>query len=518
MDDVILAIDCGTQSTRALLFSASGDLLAKEKVSYVPYYSKMPGWAEQSAEVYWNALCEACKALKKNNKKHFKNISGLGITAMRDSIINLDVNGNPIRPMVHWLDERKAERVYDPKGPMRWIYNMAGMGEGLFMAQVDAPANWINQNQPEIAEKTHMWVQPSGFLNFRLTRNFIDSIASQIGHLPFNYHKQRWCTPKEINYLLVPIERKKLPDLVKPGDRIGEVTLEAEKLTGIPAGTPVIACGSDKGCETIGMGVMDGSMASLSFGTTATVQSTTNRYCEPLKYMPAYPAPVPDMWNPEVQIFRGYWMITWFKNEFGYKEMQEAEKAGIVPEILLDKLLAQVPAGSMGLITQPSWKPSLKVPFAKGAIIGFGDVHTRAHVYRSVIEGLGFALYEGMRKIEKAMRSKVKMLAVSGGASQSDQICQLSADIFNLPLVRGETYENSGLGAAMLTAFGIGIYSNINYATRSMIHYGKEFTPNPKNVDLYRKLYERVYSKIFKILTPLNKEIRNITGYPEPIE
>ena len=82
-------------------------------------------------------------------------------------------------------------------------------------------------------------------------------------------------------------------------------------------------------------------------------------------------------------------MITWFKNEFAHKEVALAEEKGVSPEEMLNHLLDEAPAGSMGLMVQPYWSPGLKEPVAKGAMIGFGDVHTKAHVYRAVIEGPG---------------------------------------------------------------------------------------------------------------------------------
>jgi sugar (pentulose or hexulose) kinase len=136
-------------------------------------------------------------------------------------------------------------------------------------------------------------------------------------------------------------------------------------------------------------------------------------------------------------------------------------------------------------------------------------------VYRAVIEGLAFGLLEGLEKMEKAGKTRVKRLAVSGGASQSDAICQISANIFNLPLVRGKTSETSGLGAAIVTAVGIGIHPTIPDAIRKMVTYAKVFEPEPADVGIYRNLYERVYRKIYHALEPLYREIREITGYPE---
>jgi len=511
----ILSIDCGTQSLRALLFSEKGELLDRTQIKYEPYYSEKPGWAEKDPDVYWQSLCDGCRELKERNLQLFENIAGVGVTTQRATMINLDSKGDVLRPAIIWLDQRSAEPNYKPYPPMKMIYKIVGMDEAIEKTQRDGKCNWIMQNQPEIWAATHKYLQVSGFINFRLTGEFKDSIASQIGHIPFNYKKMEWGKGRQLPNLFFPVEKEKLPELVGPGEQLGRISKGACLETGISEGTPVIACGSDKGCETIGMGVVDQTMASLSFGTTATVQTTTAKYFETLAFLPPYPAPIPGHYNPEVEILRGYWMITWFKNEFAHKEVQEAESKGIAPEEMLNNLLKQSPPGSMGLVVQPYWSPGLKEPSAKGAMIGFGDVHTRSHVYRAVIEGLGFGLLEGLHKMEKKGKQKVNKLAVSGGASQSDEICQISADIFNLPLVRGKTWETSGLGAAIVTAAGLGIYPSVGAAIKDMVGYKKVFEPDRKNVKIYQELFERVYKNIYKALCPLYKEIRDITGYPE---
>ena len=312
----ILSIDCGTQSLRALLFDQNGRLIDLEKIEYDPYNSPHPGWAEQHPEVFWSSLCVACSTLKERNGEVFQHLDGVGITTQRDTIINVDAAGDPLRPAIVWLDIRKARPVWNPGGLMKLLYRFVGMDEAVLKLQVDGKCNWIMENQPEIWEKTEKILMVSAFLNYRLTGAFVDSAASQIGHIPFEYKKFRWAKQGELSRRLFPVEEEKLPEIVEPGQFIGKVTRSASETTGIPEGVPVIACGSDKGCETLGIGVVDESMGSLSFGTTATVQTTTSRYFEPLKFMPPYPAPIPGRYNPEVQIYRGYWMISWFKNEF----------------------------------------------------------------------------------------------------------------------------------------------------------------------------------------------------------
>ncbi len=511
----ILAIDSGTQSLRALLFAENGKLLAREQQSYSPYYSSQPGWAEQDPDLYWKSLVTVCQALKKKDPKSFASISGVGVTSQRATMINVDKQGRVLRPAIVWLDQRVARPVFAVKGPLNFGLKLTGLEKKVMEFQTQGKGNWIIQNQPEIWEKTYKYIQVSGFLNHRLTGMFSDSAASQIGHLPFDYKNQKWAGKWALTSLLFPVEPEKLPTMILPGDPIGSVTAAAGDLTGLRPGTPVIACGSDKGCETLGAGVTNQKMVSLSFGTTATVQTTSQKYFEAIRFMPPYPAPVPGCYNPEVEIFRGFWMISWFKQEFAHKEVEEAEKLGISAEEVLNQCLERTNPGAMGLVVQPYWGPGLDHPDAKGAMIGFGDVHTKDHIYRAVIEGLGFALYEGMEKIQKKGKILVEKAAVSGGASQSDEICKITADIFNLPMVKGETHETSGLGAAILTAKGVGIYPGIVEAVANMVRVKTVFEPDPQNVVIYRQLYSLVYQKMYKALAPLYSQIQKITGYPK---
>lgn len=518
MEATILTIDCGTQSLRAILFSLSGDIVDKEQIFYEPYFSTQPGYAEQDAEVYWNNLCKATQAIKKRSPEKFNNIEGVGITTLRNTLVNLDKNGKPIRPIMTWLDQRMAKPFYKPIFPMNLIFKAIGVSRTLEKMQCEGKCNWIRQHEPDIWDNTYKYVQVSGFLHHRLTGKYIDSTASQIGFTPFSYKKQQWAKTGdlfEFSAKLFPIEKEKLPELVNPGEKIGKITASASQLTGIKQDIPVIAAGSDKGCETLGMGVINNTIASLSFGTTATIQTTVRKYMEPIPFFPSYPSIIPQMWNPEIEIYRGFWMITWFKNEFALKEVLEAKDKNIPAEVIMNKMLHKAPPGSKGLIVQPYWSPGLGEKNAKGAIIGFGDVHKKEHVYRAVIEGLAYGLKDGMQRLKKRGNFKFEKLAVSGGASQSDEICQITADIFNMPLVRGKTYETSGLGAAIITAFGINKFHSINAAVKNMVNYQTTFYPNKENVSLYDDLFHDVYLKMYKQLEPLYKKIRNITKYPQ---
>jgi sugar (pentulose or hexulose) kinase len=209
-------------------------------------------------------------------------------------------------------------------------------------------------------------------------------------------------------------------------------------------------------------------------------------------------------------------MVSWFKREFGLREKRLAEQQGIAPEVLFDELLKEVPPGSMGLTLQPYWSPGLREPGpeAKGAIIGFGDVHTRAHIYRAIIEGLAYALRAGKERVEKRTGTAIQTLRVSGGGSQSDQAMQITADVFGLAAERLHTCETSGLGAAINAAVGVGLHSDYTSAVSAMVHKGEVFTPLADNRAIYNQLFNDVYQKMYARLNPIYRSIRDITGYP----
>lgn len=209
-------------------------------------------------------------------------------------------------------------------------------------------------------------------------------------------------------------------------------------------------------------------------------------------------------------------MVNWFKKQFGMPEVEEAKRSGVAPELLFDKLIENIPPGSMGLMLQPYWTPGIKVPApeAKGAIVGFGDVHTRAHIYRAILEGLAFALREGGERIEKRSGIKMTSLRVSGGGSQSDKVMQITADVFGLTVERPHTYETSGLGAVIDAAVGLGYYPNFEEAISNMTRPGEIFEPEPAAHRIYEQLYREVYCKMYGRLSPLYRAIARITGYP----
>lgn len=512
MGEVMLTFDVGTQSLRGMLMDRNGEIQAFVQKKYdPPYFSTQSGWAEQKPNFYFDCLCEVSKQLKEKSGNGFQGVIGVAVTAIRDTCLCLDEDYQPLRDIIVWPDSRETFSDAHLGTILKSGLKVVGMDEVMLNQHKASKANWIMDHEPEIWKKTAKFVMLPTYLNYRLTGQLKDSPANQIAHIPFDYKNRKWMKKNDIRRHMVDIPDHMLCELVETESIIGAITIEASELTGIPAGIVLYASGSDKGCETLGLSVVKENQAALSFGTTATVQFATKKYFEPKQFLPCYPAVPNDLYNPEIQIFRGYWLISWFKKEFAAKECVEALERGCSPEEILNERLREIPPGCEGLILQPFWTPGVVTPSAKGAIIGFSDAHSRIHIYRAIIEGIGFALMDGLYSMEKRGRQKITEIFVAGGGAQSDEICQITANMFGIEVRRIQTHEASGLGASMVGFVAAGIYKNYEEAIANMVRVSTIFIPDMEEYKIYQELYHTIYKKIYGRLLPLYKKIKTIT-------
>lgn len=508
---LILTYDVGTQSARAILVDKQGSIVDKVQMKYEePYIRPEPGWAEQKTDFYFAHMCAASRVLMERNQDKVGDIIAVAVTVIRDTLVFLDENNRPTRDIIHWLDARKCE--FDD--PFPWwkkvAFKLIGMDKGTKIGYRTSKVNWVRLNQPEIWEKTKKIVCLPAYLNFKMTGRLADSPANTIAHIPMDYKKKTWMTENDLTRCLYDVPQEKLYELVPSGDVIGYITKEAAELSGAPEGLPLIATGADKACETLGLSVASPEKASISFGTSSTIEMYSENYFEPQQFLPAYPSVINKAWNPEIQVFRGFWMLSWFIKEFADKDKAEAQEMGISPEELLNRRAAEVPAGCNGLMLQPYWTPDVLKPDSYGAIIGFSDYHTKYHMYRAIIEGICLELYMSMKAMERRGKKHIEEIFVGGGGSKSDLACQILADTFGLPVKRIHTHEACSIGAAMVAFVAKGEFASYDEAIKSMVHEKDVFMPIPENHEVYMNIYNKVYRKIYKNVRPLYATMNNL--------
>lgn len=501
-EPLALTFDFGTQSVRACIYDAHGECLALESKKYEPaYYSSKPGYAEMDPAYYFDCLCECTKRLVKEYPDLLSRVEGIELDCFRDSAVLLDKDHNVIRPMILWLDSRMAECKKPLPLLSRTLFSLVGKSDVIRLNRKRTMANWIKENEPENFAKIDKYVSVSTYFIYRLTGELKDSPSDFTGHYPLDYKNKRWYAKPETHLQgqIFSLRRDQLVELVDTQGLLGKISEEGAKATGIPAGIPLFAGGSDKSCETLGSGVYDNRYAAVSLGTACTIETVTKKYKGPQPFLPAYPSVQKDVYNMDVQIYRGFWMINWFLKEFGAYNIDDLITTDVTPEEY-NKKLFDIPAGSDGLLLQPYWGSPLEHPEVKGAMVGFSDYTTKVHFYKAIIEGIGYELRVARDNFEKALGHKFEAIRVSGGGARSDEVCQILADLFGTKVEKLQTVETSSLGAAMGVFLSLGVYGSAEEACAKMVRVTKSFAPNRENTKIYDALYANAYKGLYKAL------------------
>lgn len=509
-DPLVLTFDLGTQSIKALLVDKKGNTVLSSQVKY-PYPfipSDVRGKAEQEPDFYYDRLCEAALQLKqKDEQDRFKDIIAVTLTCIRDTVLILDKDHKPLRNIIVWMDERRAKGEPRPPFIHKLLFASVGMTETIDLLYKNAFCNWIMEEESELWAKTDKFVFLSSYMNYKLTGELRDGAANQVGHIPFDYRNRRWMK-KGLSRCVADVPLEKLVDLVDSPGIVGNINKETSLRTGIPEGLPLIATATDKACEALGLSVISEGKAAISLGTACTIQFCSPHFFEPCPFLPSYPSVMPGYYNGEYQLYRGYWILTWFIRNFCDEERRIAKERGVSVEDVLDGYLKSVPAGCGGLVMTPHLSPGNNNPFAKGVVMGLSDYHEKAHMFRAIVEGIDLELYHAMKRMETRSGQHIMELYIAGGGSVNDDIVQICCDVFGLPVKRIQTPEASGLGSSIGAFVCLNEFGSYQEACAAMVHDKDEFTPDPENHRVYMELYNDVYRHVEKANTRYFKKLR----------
>ena len=255
---VVLVFDIGTQSTRALLVSSEGKILAKAQKGHHPaYISRKSGWAEQDPDFYYQNLCRVSRQLRESFPDIFAQIRAVTLTTIRCTSVCLGRDGEPLRPAILWLDQRRASGTPALKPWISAAVKAVGMTKTLNLQYQKSHCNWIRENEPDIWAKTKKYVLLSAYLNYRLTGRLADSTASIVGYVPYDFKNRCWKKKNDLVRPVFDIPDEMMRELVDPGDYIGSLTETAAEDLGLNKDLKLIATGTDKACEILGLGCVN---------------------------------------------------------------------------------------------------------------------------------------------------------------------------------------------------------------------------------------------------------------------
>jgi sugar (pentulose or hexulose) kinase len=474
----ILAVDGGTQSTKLVIFDLAGKVVCQEQEVLRPTQAPQTGYVEHPGDDLWDSLVIASRQLFSRFTGAKEDIIGVGLCTIRACRVFLKADGSLAYPVIDWMDTR----AYGP---------------------FEFPAKDIRY-----ATTT------TGYMTHRLTGKFRDTIANNtIRQWPTDMDQWKWSDDDGL-FRQFNLSREMMMEPCRPGDILGTVTKAASEATGIPEGLPVVATASDKAVEALGAGLsQNGNTGLVSLGTYI-----SSMVCGPQNHSGATHfwtnfASVPGKYLFEsFGIRRGMWTVSWLKNLLGEEVALKARARGISPEALLDREAAEVAPGSDGLLTVMEWLSTKDKRYKKGIMLGFDVRHGRAHMHRSIMEGIALTMKNYYDPMCGELGIRPEKLIVSGGGSNGDIFMRIFADVFGVPAVRNVVNSAAGVGAAICAAVALGVYGSFEEAAQNMVHMRDEFSPNMENHSLYNRVNDEVYRDITKVTDDILKKTWPIFG------
>lgn len=497
MANYLLGIDVGTSSCKAVLITTDGKVFTLSSLDTPIIHPKF-GWAEQDPEVWWTATTQLIKKTIKDAGISGRDIVGVGIASQRRSVVPVDSKGKKLTNSIIWLDRRAEKQAKEIRNRISQSEVLKITGLELNQNATAAKILWLKENRPTIFRGTSKFLLPKGFVLFKLTDRMSTDYSMASKTLLFDIKSLMWSS-RILDVLEIPIE--KLPTICSSVEVVGEVTKQAAEQTGLRKGTPVVGGGGDRQCEAIGSGII-GNGLSVGTGTaTSFTTAITHPEVDLKARVDCCCHVIPDMWVYEANIRTTGACIRWFKENFGYEEIEKAEKNGKSPYRLFDELASKISAGSDGLFYYPFPQGSRAPAFnesLKASFYGQTLDHTKAHFIRAIYEGVAFQ-YIGIVNLLREFGLKIRNISVAGGETKSEIWNQIKANILGFPIKIPEILDAAVLGSAIIAGMGVEEFSNWQSAVNQTVTIKKIYEPNVEVHKSYVKICER-YWKIHKIL------------------
>lgn len=493
MSNLLLAIDIGTSACKIAVFEPDGKIVSDCTRSYRTYYSS-PGFVEQDPNEWWLSVCKGIRECIEKGGIDPHAIAGIGIDGQSWSCIPIDKSGNVLCNTPIWMDTRAAsicEKVNAEIGNNE-IFALSG---NPFQPSYTTPKIlWFQENMPEVYKGTYKFLQSNSFIAYRLTDAISQDVSQGYGLHVFDIAKRKY---SEIMCLTLKIDLDKLPEIYDCHDIIGTVSATAAKLTGLCEGIPVVAGGLDAACGTLGAGVYRPGQTQEQGGQAGGMSICLDQpFGDKALILSSHV--IPNLWLLQGGTVGGGGSIRWMAKEFGGPE-KLLEEQGYGSQLkLLDDLASTVSAGSDGVIflpylageRSPIWDSN-----AKGVFFGLAFDKTRAHFFRSLLEGGAYALNHNLQIAEKA-GINVDIMHAMGGAANSRLWTQIKADVTGKKIRVPNSDNASTLGAAILAGVGTGVYESFEEAVNRTIHIKYDCIPNQENHAIYQK-YFKIYLEIY---------------------
>ncbi|HZD76580.1 MAG TPA: xylulokinase [Acidobacteriaceae bacterium] len=491
----LIGIDVGTGGTRVLMVDTAGKVVGSKVREHAPFRSPQPGWAEQDPEDWWQALVHAIPALLTATGTAPEEIAAIGLSGQMHGAVLLDATDRVLRPALIWCDQRTAAEA-------AWLTAQLGTERLIQLTSNPALTNftltkllWVRSHESAIWQQFRSLLLPKDYVRFRLTGEKAMDVADASGTLLLHVAARRWSSEM---LAAVDMPESILPALYECHEIAGTVTAEAASLTGLRAGTPVVAGAGDQAAGALGMGIVRPGDVSATIGTSGVVFAATDQpFLDPHGRLHTFCHAVPDRWHVMGVTQAAGLSLRWFRDTFANTDDPEEYAR-------LGETASTVAAGADGLLWAPylmgERTPHLD-PEARGALVGLTASHRSPHVVRAIMEGVAFSLKDTL-SIFAEIGVPARAIRLGGGGAHSPVWRQIQADVYGQTIEIVAAEEGAAYGAALLAGVGAGVWPSVDAACDAVIRIAHRISPQPSDSAKLQELY-LLYRRLYPSLQPI---------------
>jgi xylulokinase len=496
-----LGIDIGTFESKAALVDGEGRIVA---TAAHPHKMRVPqpGWAEHDPdEDWWGDFKRLSNRVIAESRIKPGDIKAVGASAIGPCMLPVDPDGDPLMAgVLYGVDTRAAIEIRQLTDEIGNDELLQFSGNALTSQSVGPKIRWLARNRPDVFGKTHKIIGATTHIVHRLTGRYVVDHYSASSNAPL-YDPSAATWSDRFADGIAPLEM--MPEIAWTTGIAGNVTRSAAEATGLAEGTPVIVGTIDAAAEAVSVGVLGSGQMMLMYGSTIFIILVTARRVDDRRLWYA-PWLFPGQHASMSGLSTSGTLTHWFRDQFA-RELEDPKKAAIV----LAAEAAKSPPGANGLVMLPYFsgeRTPIHDPNAKGLIFGLDLTHTRADVYRALLEGIALGTRHVMETYAEAGIPPAHIEAVGGGTNNAVW-SQASSDATGLPQHVREKTMGASFGDAFLAAVGVGDakLSDIDAWNAS----ARLISPNASAKPVYDKSY-----RIFRELYERNKDLMGLTGAP----
>lgn len=500
----LLGVDIGTYSSKGVLVTLGGTVAASHVVEHSMSMPK-PGWFEHDADaIWWHDFVEIVKNILDESGIDPKQILCIGTSAIGSCVLPIDEQGNPLRPGILYGIDTRAMQEIAYLNEVIGKQNIFEMGGSHLSSQASGPKIlWIRNNEPDVYKKARWFLTSEAYLVFKLTGKATIDIYTAGGFAPmFDVSNKRWI--KEMEEHVCEVGR--LPDFYWTHEVVGHVTAAAAKLTGLAQGTPVIAGTTDAAAEAISAGVATVGDMMMMFGSSIFFIMKTAKLIKTQKFWSS------NFMEKDTYAFLGGMstsgsLTRWFRDQFAQLELKAEKNGGENAYAALAKMAASSPRGAKGLVCLPYFegeRTPIHDPKAKGVLFGLSMKHTRADMYRAILESVAYGIRHNVELMKEEGVEAKRILAVGGGTKNLEWL-HIVSDVANIAMDVPEQQIGASYGDAFMAGVGVGVFKDLSEITK-WVKMKHEIKPDAQarqeyqlNYEIFRELYERTAPLMHKL-------------------